>query len=204
MDAAPKTKGHVKAIMHRLYEKAMLWELVEWQRNPMELVEVKGISKRQKKPIVLTVEQFYLILDLLPEPCRTMVVVAQCTGLRAEEVSGARMAGHRLREPEHESCPGSRSRPRQDGEDGILGRRTAARSRFRGNSSGMEDASARGKPKIGRKNPVYWVEAGLYESGHRTALPYGSPPAGLYPTCGMLPDGVPEVRCRSRCLVHDR
>ncbi len=29
MDAAPKTKGHVKAIMHRLYEKAMLWELVE-------------------------------------------------------------------------------------------------------------------------------------------------------------------------------
>jgi hypothetical protein len=38
MDAAPKTKGHVKAIMHRLYEKAMLWEIVDWQRNPMELV----------------------------------------------------------------------------------------------------------------------------------------------------------------------
>jgi integrase len=86
MDAAPKTKGHVKAIMHRLYEKAMLWEIVEWQRNPMELVEVKGISKRRKKPVILTVEQFYFILALLPEPCRTMVVVAQCTGLRAEEV----------------------------------------------------------------------------------------------------------------------
>lgn len=86
MDAAPKTKGHVKAIMHRLYEKAMLWELVEWQRNPMQLVEIKGISKRRKKPVVLTVEQYYLILALLPEPYRTMVVVAQCTGLRAEEV----------------------------------------------------------------------------------------------------------------------
>lgn len=86
MDAAPKTKGHVKAIMHRLYEKAMLWELVEWQRNPMELVEVKGISKRQKKPIVLTVEQYYQLLELLPQPYRTMVIVAQCTGLRAEEV----------------------------------------------------------------------------------------------------------------------
>jgi len=86
MDAAPKTKGHVKAIMHRLYEKAMLWEIVEWQRNPMELVEVKGISKRRKKPVVLTVEQFYFILALLPEPCHTMVMVAQCTGLRAEEV----------------------------------------------------------------------------------------------------------------------
>ena len=86
MDAAPKTKGHVKAIMHRLYEKAMLWELVEWQRNPMQLVEIKGISKRRKKPVILTVEQYYLILALLPEPYRTMVVVAQCTGLRAEEV----------------------------------------------------------------------------------------------------------------------
>jgi integrase len=86
MDAAPKTKGHYKAVMHRLYEKAMLWEIVEWQRNPMELVEINGISKRQKKPIVLTVEQYYLLLELLPQPYRTMVIVAQCTGLRAEEV----------------------------------------------------------------------------------------------------------------------
>jgi integrase len=86
MDSAPKTKGHVKAIMHRLYEKAMLWEIVEWQRNPMELVEIKGISKRQKKPIVLTVEQYYLLLALIPQPYRIMVIVAQCTGLRAEEV----------------------------------------------------------------------------------------------------------------------
>jgi integrase len=67
MDAAPKTKGHVKALMHRLYEKAMLWEIVEWQRNPMQLVEIKGISKRKKKPVVLTVEQYYLILALIPQ-----------------------------------------------------------------------------------------------------------------------------------------
>jgi integrase len=86
MDAAPKTKGHFKAIMHRLYKKAMLWELVEWQLNPMKLVEVRGISKRKKKPTVLTVEQFYQILELLPQTYRIMVVMAQCTGLRAEEV----------------------------------------------------------------------------------------------------------------------
>jgi integrase len=86
MDAALKTKGHVKSIMHRLYEKAMLWEMVEWQRNPMQQVEIKGISKQRKKPIVLTVEQYYQILELPPQPYRTMVVVAQCTGLRAEEV----------------------------------------------------------------------------------------------------------------------
>jgi integrase len=35
---------------------------------------------------VLTVEQYYQILELLPQPYRTMVIVAQCTGLRAEEV----------------------------------------------------------------------------------------------------------------------
>ena len=52
----------------------------------MQLVEVKGISKRRKKPIVLTVEQYCLILALIPERYRTMAVVAQCTGLRAEEV----------------------------------------------------------------------------------------------------------------------
>ena len=86
LNAAPKTKGHTKALMYRLFEKAMLWEMVEWQRNPMELVEIKGVSKRQKKPIILTVEQYYQILALLPEPYLTMVVVAQCTGLRAEEV----------------------------------------------------------------------------------------------------------------------
>jgi integrase len=86
LEAAPKTKGHIKAVMYRLYEKAMLWEMVEWQRNPMEFVEIKGVSKRQKRPIILTVEQYYQILALLPEPYRTMVVVAQCTGLRAEEV----------------------------------------------------------------------------------------------------------------------
>ena len=86
MDVAPKTKGHIKAIMHRLYEKAMLWEMVDWQRNPMELVEIKGISKRRKKPVVLTTDQYYLILNLLPEPYRSMVIVAQCTGLRSEEV----------------------------------------------------------------------------------------------------------------------
>jgi len=72
--------------MHRLYEKAMLWEMVDLQRNPMQLVEIKGMSKRQKKPLILTVEQYYQLLDLLPQPYRTMIVVAQCLGLRAEEV----------------------------------------------------------------------------------------------------------------------
>lgn len=86
LDSAPKTKGHIKSLMHRLYEKAMLWEMVDVQRNPMQLVEVKGISKRRKKPLILSIEQYFQLLELLPQPFRTMVVVAQCLGLRAEEV----------------------------------------------------------------------------------------------------------------------
>jgi integrase len=72
--------------MHRVFEKAMLWEVIGVGRNPMELVEVKGVTKRTKKAVVLTVEQFYLILDLVPGPYRNMVLVAQCTGLRVEEI----------------------------------------------------------------------------------------------------------------------
>jgi integrase len=86
LEAAPKTKGHIKAVIHRLYEKAMLWEMVEWQRNPMEFVEIKGISKRRKRPVILTVEQFFLILPLIPQPYSIMVMLAQCSGLRAEEI----------------------------------------------------------------------------------------------------------------------
>jgi integrase len=86
LEVAPKTKAHIKALMHRLFERAMLWELVPLQRNPMELVEVKGISRRQRKPIVLTPEQFYALADLIPQPYRTMVVTAQCLGLRVSEL----------------------------------------------------------------------------------------------------------------------
>ena len=83
---APKTKGKIKALMHRLFEKAMFWELIPVGRNPMALVEIQGSSKRRKKPIILTLDQHFAVLELLPEPYRTMVVVAQCLGLRVSEI----------------------------------------------------------------------------------------------------------------------
>ena len=86
LDTAPRYKSKIKALMHRLFEKAMLWELIEIQRNPLELVEIRGISKRRKKPFVLTLEQYYAVLAELPEPYRTMVIVAQCLGLRVSEI----------------------------------------------------------------------------------------------------------------------
>ena len=55
---APKTKGHLRSFMHRLFGKAKLYGMLEWVENPIKLVEIRGISKRRRKPIVLTIEQF--------------------------------------------------------------------------------------------------------------------------------------------------
>jgi integrase len=90
LEMAPKTKGHIKALMHLLFEKAMLWELLPVERNPMQLVRVKGISKRTKKPLELTVEQCTALIDALPDPYRTIVIVAVCTGLRVSEILALR------------------------------------------------------------------------------------------------------------------
>ena len=86
MTLTAKTKGKVEALMHRLFERAMFWEVIPLERSPMPLVEIPGSSRRFKKPIILTLEQYFAVLQLLPEPHPTMVVVAQCLGLRVSEI----------------------------------------------------------------------------------------------------------------------
>ena len=81
-----ESKGHLKAIMHRLYEKGMLWGLIDLQRNPVELVEIRGISKRRKKPAILIVKQYQAVSETLPDPYKTMFTVAICLGLRVNEI----------------------------------------------------------------------------------------------------------------------
>lgn len=90
MDVAPKTKGHIKALLHQLFEKAMLWELAPINRNPMQLVRLRGISKRTRKPVVLTADQCMTLISKLPDPYRTMITVAICTGLRVSEILALR------------------------------------------------------------------------------------------------------------------
>jgi integrase len=68
----------------------MLWDLMDVQRNPMELVRLKGTSKRRKKPEILTPEKFQELVPMLNEPYRTMVIVAMCTGMRVSEVLALR------------------------------------------------------------------------------------------------------------------
>ncbi len=88
LDLAPKSKGHVRSIMHILFQWAMKWELMDLQINPMKLVHVKGSSKRLREPVTLTRKQFHHILRFVVEPFRTMCVVAMCLGLRASELVG--------------------------------------------------------------------------------------------------------------------
>lgn len=92
LDLSPKYRGHIRSLMHRLFDKAMLWELVSMDRNPMDLVEVKGISKRKRRPRVLLVKDVWLILDSLVQPYRTIVLIALCFGLRISEILGLRWA----------------------------------------------------------------------------------------------------------------
>ena len=87
---APKSKAHLKRMLHLLFERAMLWGLVEVSRNPMELVRVKGGSRRQKQPVVLMPEEFQGLVTELAEPYRVMATVAACTGLRISEVLALR------------------------------------------------------------------------------------------------------------------
>ena len=87
---SPKTRGQVRALMHLLFERAMLWGLIELQRNPIELVKVKDSSRRQRKPQILAPEKFRELVAILREPCKTMVIVAMCTGLRVSEVLALR------------------------------------------------------------------------------------------------------------------
>jgi integrase len=82
---APKTKAEIRGLLRILWEFAMWRGDVPTQRNPMELVTVKGASKRRRKPRSLTVEEFQRFTPHLDEPFRTMALICVCFGLRISE-----------------------------------------------------------------------------------------------------------------------
>lgn len=90
LNLAPKSKSHLKNLMRVLFNAAMRWELIPYQHNPMSLVRVKDSSKRQKEPKALSVGEFRKLLAGIPEPFRTMCIVAMCLGLRVSEILGLR------------------------------------------------------------------------------------------------------------------
>ncbi len=83
---APKTKAHIRSLMHLIFTCAERWCLIEMGKNPISLVRVRDCTKRLKRPRILTVEQLCSLIPFLKQPYRTMVLVAQCLGLRVSEI----------------------------------------------------------------------------------------------------------------------
>lgn len=88
---APKTRAHIKNMLHILHDCAMVWEYIPVGRNPMSLIRIEGAGKRQTDPVILTMEEFRkLLTEITEEPYRTMVLLTGCLGLRISEVLGLR------------------------------------------------------------------------------------------------------------------
>ena len=84
---AAKTKAHIRSVMRQVFEYAMLCELYDAQRNPMDLIRLKGSTKRGRKPIILSPDDFHRMLRYISaEPYKTMVIVALCLGVRRSEL----------------------------------------------------------------------------------------------------------------------
>ena len=90
VSVSPKSKRHIRGMLSILWDYAMWRGDVPTQRNPMELVTIKGASYRIRKPRSLTVEQFHALVQALGNDIcwRTLVILAVSFGLRISEVLG--------------------------------------------------------------------------------------------------------------------
>jgi len=92
LELSPKSKTHVRSLMHALVEFAMWAGLLEISRNPISLVQNHGATRRTRKARSLTVEQFHTLLTELHEPFATMALLCVCLGLRISEALALRWA----------------------------------------------------------------------------------------------------------------
>lgn len=87
---SPKSKTHVRSLMHGLVEFAMWAGLLGINRNPISLVQNKGAMRKVRKARSLTVEQFHALLKELHEPFATLALLSVCLGLRISEALALR------------------------------------------------------------------------------------------------------------------
>src|SRR5208283_3373592 len=85
LNLSPKSKAHVRSMLHLLMEFAMWSGALEISRNPIDLVVVKGATKRTRQPRSLTVDEFRKFVQHLEEPFRTLALLCVCFGLRISE-----------------------------------------------------------------------------------------------------------------------
>jgi len=85
---SPKSRVHIRSLMHIIFDCAMRWGVMGVERNPMDLVRIKGATKKVRPRRALTVARVQAVLNFLAEPFRTMVTIAACLGLRVSEIMG--------------------------------------------------------------------------------------------------------------------
>jgi integrase len=90
LELTPRSRAAVRGLLRILWEFAMWRGDVPTQRNPMELVTIKGASKRKRKPRSLTVDEFQRFVHHLSEPFHTISLVCVCFGLRISEALALR------------------------------------------------------------------------------------------------------------------
>lgn len=85
LELAPRTRVHIRNLMHVLFECAARWEMID--QNPITRVRQGG--SRLADPEVLTPAEFKSLLsEIKDEPYRTMVILAGCLGLSRSEIVG--------------------------------------------------------------------------------------------------------------------
>ncbi|MGA9527773.1 MAG: site-specific integrase [Terriglobales bacterium] len=82
---SPKSKAAVRGLLRIIWDYAAWRGDVPMQRNPMELVTVKGATKRNSKPRSLTVDEFQKFIVHIEEPFHTLALLCVCFGLRISE-----------------------------------------------------------------------------------------------------------------------
>lgn len=85
LQLSPKSKTHVRALMHALVEFAMWAGILVVSRNPISLVRNTGATRKTRTARSLTVEQFHALLKELEKPFSTLALVSVCLGLRISE-----------------------------------------------------------------------------------------------------------------------
>lgn len=86
---APKSKAHLKGLMTILFNHAMKWKWIPLERNPMELVQIKGGTRRRSRPRVLAVQQakaFFAYLKV--QYLKVLNILLMCYGPILSEVLG--------------------------------------------------------------------------------------------------------------------
>ena len=87
---SPKSKAHIRGLLSVLWDYAMWRGDVLTQRNPMELVTIKGASKRKRQPRSLAVQEFRAFVRNLEQPYSTIALLCVCLGLRISETLALR------------------------------------------------------------------------------------------------------------------